>query len=362
MFGKDRYFIELQNHGIAEQQKIIPDLVRLSRELGVGLVATNDCHYLKKEDSSTQKILICIQTNHTLQEDNGMEFETEEFYVKSRQEMHDAMRECIGDEAVINEALDNTEKIAERCQVEFTFGHHILPRFEVPDNKDNAAFFREKCYEGFYRNYGENPPQEYRDRLEYELSVIEKMGYVDYYLIVWDFIDYAKRNGIPVGPGRGSGAGSIAAYCIGITGIDPMKYHLLFERFLNPERVSMPDFDIDFCYERREEVIDYVICKYGKERVAQIITFGTMAARGGVRDVGRVLGMDYQQVDKVAKAIPMELHMTIAKALERSPDLKVMYESDPQVKELIDQASKIEGMPRHASTPCSRRCNREGCG
>lgn len=350
VFGKDRYFIELQNHGIAEQQKIIPDLVRLSRELGVGLVATNDCHYLKKEDSSTQKILICIQTNHTLQEDNGMEFETEEFYVKSRQEMHDAMRECIGDEAVINEALDNTEKIAERCQVEFTFGHHILPRFEVPDNKDNAAFFREKCYEGFYRNYGENPPQEYRDRLEYELSVIEKMGYVDYYLIVWDFIDYAKRNGIPVGPGRGSGAGSIAAYCIGITGIDPMKYHLLFERFLNPERVSMPDFDIDFCYERREEVIDYVICKYGKERVAQIITFGTMAARGGVRDVGRVLGMDYQQVDKVAKAIPMELHMTIAKALERSPDLKVMYESDPQVKELIDQASKIEGMPRHAST------------
>ena len=350
VFGKDRYFIELQNHGIAEQQKIIPDLVRLSRELGVGLVATNDCHYLKKEDSSTQKILICIQTNHTLQEDNGMEFETEEFYVKSRQEMHDAMRECIGDEAVINEALDNTEKIAERCQVEFTFGHHILPRFEVPDNKDNAAFFREKCYEGFYRNYGENPPQEYRDRLEYELSVIEKMGYVDYYLIVWDFIDYAKRNGIPVGPGRGSGAGSIAAYCIGITGIDPMKYHLLFERFLNPERVSMPDFDIDFCYERREEVIDYVIRKYGKERVAQIITFGTMAARGGVRDVGRVLGMDYQQVDKVAKAIPMELHMTIAKALERSPDLKVMYESDPQVKELIDQASKIEGMPRHAST------------
>ncbi len=350
VFGKDHYFIELQNHGIRDQQKIIPDLVRLSRELGVGLVATNDCHYLKKEDSSTQKILICIQTNHTLEEDNGMEFETEEFYMKSRQGMYDAMRECIGDESVIEEALDNTVKIAERCKVEFVFGHHILPRFEVPDKKDNVTFFREKCYEGFYRNYGPNPPKEYQERLEYELSVIERMGYVDYYLIVWDFIDYAKQHKIPVGPGRGSGAGSIAAYCIGITGIDPMKYNLLFERFLNPERVSMPDFDIDFCYERREEVIEYVIRKYGKERVAQIITFGTMAARGGIRDVGRVLGMDYQQVDKVAKAIPMELHMTIAKALERSPDLKIMYESDPQVKELIDQASKIEGMPRHAST------------
>ena len=350
VFGPEHYFIELQNHGIHEQQRILPDLVRLAKELQVGLVATNDCHYLKKEDSATQKILICIQTNHTLEEDNGMEFETQEFYMKSRSEMFAAMRECIGDESVIEQALDNTVKIAQRCNVEFVFGHHILPRFEVPDGKDNVTFFREKCYEGFYRHYGSNPPAEYAERLEYELSVIEKMGYVDYYLIVWDFIDYAKRNGIPVGPGRGSGAGSIAAYCIGITGIDPMKYHLLFERFLNPERVSMPDFDIDFCYERREEVIDYVIRKYGKERVAQIITFGTMAARGGIRDVGRVLGMDYQQVDKVAKAIPMELHMTIAKALERSPDLKIMYESDPQVKELVDQAAKIEGMPRHAST------------
>ena len=349
-FGKDNYFIELQNHGIREQQRIIPDLVRLSRELDVGPVATNDSHYLTRADSTTQKILICIQTNHTLGEDNGMEFETEEFYIKSRQEMHDAMRECIGDEQIIAEALDNTVRIAEQCQVDITFGHHILPRFEAPDERDNVTFFRDKCYEGLYRNYGENPPEEYRQRLEYELSVIEKMGYVDYYLIVWDFIDYAKRQGIPVGPGRGSGAGSIAAYCIGITGIDPMKYNLLFERFLNPERVSMPDFDIDFCYERREEVIDYVIRKYGKDRVAQIITFGTMAARGGVRDVGRVMGMDYQQVDKVAKAIPMDLHITIAEALERSPDLKIMYESDPQVKELIDHASKIEGMPRHAST------------
>ena len=350
VFGKDHYFIELQNHGIRQQQKILPDLIRLAKELDVGLVATNDCHYLTKEDSMTQKILLCIQTNHTLEEDNGMEFETEEFYVKSRQQMFDAMRECTGDEEAIRQALDNTVKIAERCQVEFTFGHHILPKFEVPDGRDNVTFFREKCWEGFAKRYGEDAPQEYKERLEYELSVIEKMGYVDYYLIVWGFIDYAKRNGIPVGPGRGSGAGSIAAYCIGITGIDPMKYNLLFERFLNPERVSMPDFDIDFCYERREEVIDYVIRKYGKDRVAQIITFGTMAARGGVRDVGRVMGMDYQQVDRVAKAIPMELHMTIATALERSPDLRIMYESDPQVKELIDHASKIEGMPRHAST------------
>ena len=350
VFGKDHYFIELQNHGIRQQQKILPDLIRLAKELDVGLVATNDCHYLTKEDSMTQKILLCIQTNHTLEEDNGMEFETEEFYVKSRQQVFDAMRECTGDEEAIRQALDNTVKIAERCQVEFTFGHHILPKFEVPDGRDNVTFFREKCWEGFAKRYGEDAPQEYKERLEYELSVIEKMGYVDYYLIVWDFIDYAKRNGIPVGPGRGSGAGSIAAYCIGITGIDPMKYNLLFERFLNPERVSMPDFDIDFCYERREEVIDYVIRKYGKDRVAQIITFGTMAARGGVRDVGRVMGMDYQQVDRVAKAIPMELHMTIATALERSPDLRIMYESDPQVKELIDHASKIEGMPRHAST------------
>lgn len=214
VFGKDHFFIELQNHGIQEQQHILPELVRLARELDIGLVATNDCHYLTKEDSLTQKILICIQTNHTLSEDNGMEFETEEFYVKSRQQMEQAMRECIFDEKVIQQALDNTVAIARRCQVEFTFGHHILPRFEVPDGKENVTFFREKCWEGFEQHYGADAPQEYRERLEYELSVIEKMGYVDYYLIVWDFIDYAKRHGIPVGPGRGSGAGSIAAYCI----------------------------------------------------------------------------------------------------------------------------------------------------
>ena len=350
VFGKDHFFIELQNHGIQEQQHILPELVRLARELDIGLVATNDCHYLTKEDSLTQKILICIQTNHTLSEDNGMEFETEEFYVKSRQQMEQAMRECIFDEKVIQQALDNTVAIARRCQVEFTFGHHILPRFEVPDGKENVAFFREKCWEGFERHYGTDAPQEYRERLEYELSVIEKMGYVDYYLIVWDFIDYAKRHGIPVGPGRGSGAGSIAAYCIGITGIDPMKYNLLFERFLNPERVSMPDFDIDFCYERRQEVIDYVVRKYGADHVAQIITFGTMAARGAIRDVGRAMAMPYAAVDVIAKLVPMELGITLERALKVSPELKARYDADPQTRELIDMARKVEGMPRQAST------------
>ncbi len=350
LFGPENYFIELQNHGIAEQQHILPDLVRLAKEVGVGLVATNDSHYIRRQDAEVQKILICIQTNHTLDEDNGMEFETQEFYVKSRQEMADAMAQCIGQQEVIQEALDNTVRIAERCQVDFTFGHHILPLYEAPDGQDNVTFFRQKCWEGLHRHYGEHPSQEVVDRLEYELGVIEKMGYVDYYLIVYDFVNYAKTHGIPVGPGRGSGAGSIAAYCIGITGIDPMKYNLLFERFLNPERVSMPDFDIDFCYERRGQVIDYVIQKYGADRVAQIVTFGTMAARGSVRDVGRVMGMNYQQTDAVAKAIPMDLHITIAQALEKSTDLKAMYESDPQVKQLIDAASQIEGMPRHAST------------
>ncbi len=343
LFGKENYFIELQNHGIAEQQRIIPQLKRLAQELDVGLVATNDAHYIKKEDAMVQKVLLCIQTNHTLEEDNDIEFETEEFYIKSRAEMEQAIPNC-------PEALDNTVRIAQRCEIEFEFGHHILPLYEAPDGRENVEFFRDLCYQGLYRHYGENPPQDYIDRLEYELGVITSMGYVDYYLIVYDFVNYAKTHGIPVGPGRGSGAGSIAAYCIGITGIDPMKYNLIFERFLNPERVSMPDFDIDFCYERREEVIDYVIEKYGAERVAQIITFGTMAARGGIRDVGRVMGVSYQKVDSVAKLVPMELHMTLEKALEKSPELKAQYDNDPEVKQLIDTTLKIEGTPRHAST------------
>ncbi len=343
LFGPENYFIELQNHGIALQQQILPQLKRLAKELGVGLVATNDAHYIAKEDAEMQKVLICIQTNHTLDEENDMEFETEEFYLKSRAEMEAALPDC-------PEAMDNTVKIARRCSVDFQFGHHILPLYEAPDGRENGEFFRDMCYQGLYRHYGPNPPQEYIDRLEYELNVISSMGYVDYYLIVYDFVHYAKSRGIPVGPGRGSGAGSIAAYCIGITGIDPMKYNLIFERFLNPERVSMPDFDIDFCYERREEVIDYVIQKYGADRVAQIITFGTMAARGGIRDVGRVMGMSYQKVDSVAKLVPTELHITLEKALEKSLDLKAAYDNDPEIKRLLDTTLKIEGMPRHAST------------
>lgn len=343
LFGPENYFIELQNHGIQNQQRIIPQLKRLAGEIGVGLVATNDAHYVKKEDSMVQKILLCIQTNHTLGEENDIEFETEEFYLKSREEMEAAIPDC-------PEAMDNTCRIAQMCNLDFQFGHHILPLYEAPDGRENEEFFRDMCFAGLRRHYGENPASHLVERLNYELDVISKMGYVDYFLIVYDFVNYAKTHGIPVGPGRGSGAGSIAAYCMGITGIDPIKYNLIFERFLNPERISMPDFDIDFCYERREEVIEYVIKKYGADRVAQIITFGTMAARGGIRDVGRVMGVAYQKVDMVAKLVPMELHMTLEKALQKSNELRELYESDPEVKQLLDYTSQIEGMPRHAST------------
>ncbi len=343
IFGKGNFYLELQNHGIHEQQVILPKLIQLSKDTGIGLVATNDAHYIHKEDARTQNILICIQTNHVVGEDNGMEFATDEFYLKSGEEMQELF-------SAIPEALSNTAKIAEQCQLDFEFGVTKLPRFYAPDGQDNTDYFMNLCTEGLTRIYGENCSPEIRQRLEYETSVIKKMGYVDYFLIVADFIQYAKSQGIPVGPGRGSGAGSLAAYCMGITGIDPLKYNLLFERFLNPERVSMPDFDIDFCYERRGEVIDYVIRKYGSEHVAQIITFGTMAAKGAIRDVGRALGMPYQSVDAVAKKIPFALGMTIEKALKESKDLNAMYHSDRQVKDLIDTAQKIEGMPRHAST------------
>ena len=343
IFGPENFYIEIQNHGIAEQQQILPDLVRLSKEIGVGLVATNDAHYIEKEDSKMQHLLVCIQTNHTVDEDADLEFPTQEFYIKSREEMEEVF-------SAWPEALDNTLKIAQQCNVEFEFGKTKLPFFAAPDGKDNVDYFRELCYEGLHRHYGKHPAPEIVDRLEYELSVIIKMGYVDYYLIVFDFINYARSQGIPVGPGRGSGAGSICAYCVGITSIDPIRYNLLFERFLNPERVSMPDFDIDFCYERRSEVIDYVVRKYGADHVAQIITFGTMAARGSIRDVGRALGMNYQLCDQVAKLVPMELHMTIEKALKVSSELRQMCEADPKVAELIDYAKKVEGMPRHAST------------
>lgn len=343
LFGEDRYYLEIQNHGLREQLEINPDLVRLSRETGIPLVATNDCHYLSKEDSSLQQVLICIQTNHTLGEETGLEFSTDEFYVKSEDEMLELFSQ-------IPEAVSNTQKIADMCNLEFEFGNTKLPHFEVPNNMDHFEYFKNQCFYGLCRHLGDNPPQNYVDRLNYELDVINKMGYVDYFLIVHDFIRHAKSRNIPVGPGRGSGAGSLAAYCIGITGIDPLKYNLLFERFLNPERVSMPDFDIDFCYVRRQEVIDYVISKYGADHVAQIVTFGTMAARGAVRDVGRVLGIPYAIVDEVAKLIPNELKITIEKALKMSPELRQAYADNDQVKNLIDIARKVEGMPRHAST------------
>ncbi len=344
IFGADNYFIEIQDHGIPEQGEILAGLVRISEEIGVGLVATNDAHYVTKEDSRMQNLLICIQTNHTIHEEADLEFPTKEFYLKSRQEMLEVFPN-------LEKALDNTLEIAGRCEVEFEFGVTKLPHFTAPDGKDNDSYFVELCYAGLHKYYGQNPDREVIQRLEYELSTIRRMGYIDYYLIVYDFIRYARSKGISVGPGRGSGAGSICAYCVGITGIDPMKYNLLFERFLNPERISMPDFDIDFCYERRGEVIDYVVQKYGAEHVAQIITFGTMAARGAIRDVGRALGMSYQAVDRVAKLIPMgDLHMTIEKALGSSSELRELTRADAQVAELIDLARRVEGMPRHAST------------
>jgi DNA polymerase-3 subunit alpha len=343
LFGPDNYYIETQNHGIAEQKEILPELARLAKETGVGLVATNDLHYVEREDARMQNVLVCIQTNRTVQEGSDMEFATEEFYLKGPAEMEELFGEYEG-------AMANTVKIADACEVEFTFGQTRLPYFEAPGSLDNREFFRGLCQEGLLRRYGENPGEAILNRLDYELSVIEKMGYTDYFLIVWDFINYARSKGIPVGPGRGSGAGSLAAYCSGITGIDPIRYGLIFERFLNPERISMPDFDIDFCYERRPEVIDYVVGKYGSDHVAQIITFGTMAARGSIRDVGRALGMSYQQTDVMAKSIPYDPGMTIDRALEVSPEFKALCEADQQNRELVDMARKIEGMARHAST------------
>ncbi len=342
IFGKGNYFIEIQDHGYADQKRILPGLVRISRETGIPLVATNDCHYIEKGDAKMQNVLVCIGTNHIVGEANDMAFETDEFYVKSEEEMREIF-------SAFPEAIDNTQKIADRCNMTFEFGHTKLPAFNAPDGRDNVEYFETMCKDGLLRRYGENPAPELWERLNYELDIIKRMGYVNYYLIVHDFISYAKGAGIPVGPGRGSGAGSICAYCIGITDIDPIKYHLLFERFLNPERVSMPDFDVDFCYERRQEVIDYVNRKYGEDHVAQIITFGTMAARAAIRDVGRALGMAYQDVDKVAKLVPTDLHMTLEKALKISPELKALYASDQKVTELIDTALKVEGMPRHSS-------------
>ena len=340
---KDDYYLEVQNNGLRKQVLVNQKLVELSKELDIPLVATNDAHYLKKEDSYNHEVLLCIQTGKKMNDEDRMRFETEEFYIKSPEEMANYFSN-------IPEAIENTVKIAEKCNFEFEFGVTKLPNYDVPEEfKTHQEYFRKLCYDGMKKRYGENPDKSIMDRLEYEISVIEKMGYVDYYLIVWDYINYAKTVGIPVGPGRGSGAGSIAAYAIGITDIDPIKYTLLFERFLNPERVSMPDFDVDFCYERRQEVIDYVNRKYGEDHVSQIITFGTMSARSVIRDVARVLDVPYSEADRIAKMIPMELHITIKKALEENRELNELYESDEEVKKLIDISMGLEGLPRNAS-------------
>ena len=343
IFGKGNFYLELQDHGLREQKYVNPQLIRLSRELDIPLVATNDCHYITREDSEMHRILLCIQTNHTVEEENGLAFDSQEFYYKSEEEM----RALFPD---VPEAIDNTGKIAGRCQVELEFGKTKLPKFEAPGGEDNRAYFYRLCEEGLHRRYGENPPENVRERLAYEQSVIEKMGYINYYLIVYDFIRYARSVDIPVGPGRGSGAGSLAAYCLGITSVDPIRYHLLFERFLNPERVSMPDFDVDFSDERRPEMIEYVVRKYGSDHVAQIVTFGTMAARGSLRDVGRAMAIPYAVVDSVAKLVPMEPNITLDAALEKSQEFRQRCESDPQIARLVEMAKKVEGMPRNAST------------
>ena len=343
IFGPDRFYLELQDHGIDVQRSVNMGVQRIARETGLPLVVTNDAHYLCKEDAYMQDVLMCIQMGKTVDDTNRMKFQTEEFYLKNEEELRQLFPGC-------DEAFENTVKIADMCNLEFTFHEYHLPSFPVPEGYTNEQYFRKLCYEGFEERY-QNPPESYLERLEYEIGVISRMGYVNYYLIVWDFIRYAKESGIPVGPGRGSGAASIVAYCMHITEVDPMKYSLIFERFLNPERVSMPDFDTDFCQERRGEVIDYVMEKYGKDHVAQIATFGTMAARGAIRDVGRALNFSYAETDVVAKLVPTTpLHITLKEALEVSPKLKEMYDGDSRVKTLIDTAMSLEGMPRNTST------------
>ena len=343
VFGED-YYLEIQNNGVKEQVMVNQKLIQIARRLDIPIVATNDAHYLKKEDAYNHEVLLCIQTGKRITDEDRMRFETDELYVKSPEEMSEYFKN-------FPDAIENTVKIAEKCNVEFEFGHTILPNYDVPEEyATHYDYFKKLCDDGIKNRYGENPSQEILDRSEYELKIISQMGYVDYYLIVWDYINYAKSVGIPVGPGRGSGAGSILAYAIGITDIEPMKYNLLFERFLNPERISMPDFDVDFCYERRGEVIDYVERKYGKDHVSQIITFGTMSARMVIRDVGRALDMPYAECDKLAKMIPNELHITIKKAMEQNKELRDLYDSEDEIHKMLDIAMALEGMPRQAST------------
>jgi len=351
IFGKNNFFLELQDHGIDIQKNVNMDLLRMSGEIDIPLVATNDVHYVKEEDVEAHDILLCIQTAKKVTDSDRMRYEGGQYYLKDEDDMRALFPYAL-------EAIENTHKISERCNVSIEFGERKLPRYEVPeefleigdDYKSSTNYLYHLCYEGLKRKYGDRYKEtELTQRLEYELSVIKDMGFVDYFLIVWDFIDFAKRNNIIVGPGRGSAAGSIVAYTLSITDVDPMKYNLLFERFLNPERISMPDIDIDFCYERRSEVIDYVVNKYGKDQVAQIVTFGTLAAKGVIRDVGRVLDMPYARVDQIAKMIPTELNITIEKALKMNPELKQEYIVDPEIKYLLDMAKKLEGLPRHTS-------------
>ena len=342
IMGEGNFYLELQNHGIPEQLAVNQGIGRLARETGLPLVVTNDAHYLRREDAKMQDVLLCIQTGKTVDDENRMRFSSDDFYLKSEEELRALFPGC-------EEAFDNTVKIAQQCNLDFVFHEYHLPAYPVPEGYTNEEFFRKLCYDGFRERYPDEP-EEYKQRLEYEIGVISRMGYVNYYLIVWDFIHYAKTTGIPVGPGRGSGAASIAAYCMHITEVDPMKYALIFERFLNPERVSMPDFDTDFCQERRGEVIEYVMRKYGTDHVAQIATFGTMAARGAIRDVGRALNFSFAETDVVAKLVPTTPHITLKDALESVPKLKEMYDTDARIHTLLDTAMSLEGMPRNTST------------
>ncbi|WP_287449406.1 DNA polymerase III subunit alpha [Sellimonas sp.] len=341
IFGKGNFFLELQDHGMSLQKTANQGLLRLAQETGIELVATNDVHYTYAEDEKPHDILLCIQTGKKLADENRMRYEGGQYYVKSEEEMKELFPYAL-------QAIENTQKIADRCHVEIEFGVTKLPKYDVPEGYTSWEYLRKLCLEGFARRYPEKP-KELKERLEYELGIIRSMGYVDYFLIVWDFIKYARDNDIIVGPGRGSAAGSIVSYCLGITSIDPIRYNLLFERFLNPERVTMPDIDVDFCFERRQEVIDYVGRKYGADRVVQIVTFGTMAARGVIRDVGRVMDLPYAFVDGIAKMIPTELNMTLDLALTKNPELRKVYETDEQVRELIDMSKRLEGLPRHTS-------------
>ena len=341
IFGEGNFFLELQDHGMSEQRLVNQALLRMSQETGIELVATNDVHYTYAEDEKPHDILLCLQTGKKLQDEDRMRYEGGQYYIKSEAEMRELFPYAL-------QALENTQRIADRCQVEIEFGVTKLPKYDVPEGYTSWEYLNKLCFEGLEKRYPDGDDS-LKERLEYELSTIRSMGYVDYFLIVWDFINYARTQGIMVGPGRGSAAGSIVSYCLGITSIDPIKYQLLFERFLNPERVSMPDIDVDFCFERRQEVIDYVVRKYGADRVVQIVTFGTLAAKGVIRDVGRVMDLPYGYVDSIAKMIPGELNITLDRALTMNPELKKLYLEDEQVRELIDMSKRLEGLPRHTS-------------